>query len=103
MAYSTNDIQEAFKAAGLRMDEHDFTIEEVKAALERMQRTLRSYAGALVFGVDERGKDYPGFWPGDAQAEQFGLLVAKAIGRRWLHKDMQTTTGPEGGFWCRRR
>jgi HK97 family phage major capsid protein len=98
MELSSKAIETAFKEAGLLIKGHGNEIAELRECCKVLQSQLRQVAQWRTAGLDAQGKDYPGFWPSDEMAEQFGLLVCKCIGREFRNKDMGTLVGSEGGF-----
>ncbi|MBE0535002.1 MAG: phage major capsid protein [Phycisphaerae bacterium] len=100
MGFTDNDIKNAFKEAGVRMDEQAESVEEVRAHCKQLASMVRQTAQWARDGVDAKGGEYNRFWPSDDMAESFGVLVAKCLGKNYetRNKAMETGVGSDGGF-----
>lgn len=86
------ELKALFERVGVRLDESDGELGEIKAAMKQVTKQFRSYGLAAIGGSDDK---YKGFWPHEDMARDFGLIIMKSCGVKI--KDMSTTVGTEGG------
>jgi len=73
-------IAEGFKAAGERMNVFESDLIQAKGYIEQIANQIRKLGKAVVSGTLD-GNDYNGFWPNEAMAKDFGVVVMRAIGK----------------------
>jgi len=82
-------VAKGFEAAGERMNSIDMNIKEIEACYKTLTAQFARYGKALISGT-MGGKDYPGFWPNEGMAKEFGMHVLRAIGAKIKTGGMST-------------